>query len=451
MPGRAAGSSGIPLVPGSKHNCHVTLRTSNWAGNIVYRAAEVRRPTSMAELRELVARGGQVRVLGSGHSFNEITDTTGVLVSLDALPPVLEIDRASGTAKISGGLRYGELSRHLHAAGYALPNLASLPHICVAGACATGTHGSGDGTGGLATSVTAIELVTGDGELVTLSREADPDRFPGAVVALGALGVVATMTLELVPAFQVRQRVYEGLPAAALDAHFDEIMSAAYSVSLFTDWRGDRIRQVWVKERVDTPPGAADAPAEEPPVAALGAVPADGPRNPVPGLPADNCTDQLGVPGPWFERLPHFRPDATPSAGDELQAEYMVPRRHAVAAFHALAGIAEHIAPPLRISEIRTVAADDLWLSPSYGRDTVAFHFTWKPDEPAVRKVLPLMEEVLAPFDARPHWGKLFTIPPEVLHTRYDRLADFRGLARELDPTGKFANEFVTRHILDEV
>ena len=425
------------------------MRSTNWAGNVVYRASELHRPASLDELRRVVARSPKVRVLGSGHSFNEITDTEGALVSLEALPPEVEIDRATGTARVAAGLRYGELSARLHAAGYALPNLASLPHICVAGACATGTHGSGDGIGGLAGSVTAVELVTADGDLVTLSRDADPDRFPGAVVSLGALGAVVTMTLRLEPAFQVRQRVYENLPAEALDDHFDEIMASGYSVSLFTDWRGDRISQVWVKERVDASSGAPGD-EREPVVAALGATPADGPRHPVPGMPAVNCTEQLGVPGPWFERLPHFRPEFTPSSGDELQAEYLLPRRHAVAAFQALAGIADRIAPVLHISEIRTVAADDLWLSPFHGRNTVAFHFTWKPDEAAVREVLSLMEEVLAPFEPRPHWGKLFAIPPKVLRSRYDRIGDFRALARELDPSGKFANAFVAHHVLDD-
>ncbi|MGW5260307.1 D-arabinono-1,4-lactone oxidase [Microbispora sp. NPDC004025] len=451
----------------------MTHTVTNWAGNITFGAEAVERPSSVEEVRGLVARGEKIRVLGSGHSFNRIADSPGLLVSLDALPPEIEIDSAASTVRVAASVRYGELGRRLHDKGYALPNLASLPHISVAGSCATGTHGSGDANGGLATSVRAIEMVTADGGLVTLDRDMDGDRFPGAVVALGALGAVVAMTLDVVPSFDVRQRVYEGLPAEVLDEQFDAVMSAAYSVSLFTDWRTSRINQVWVKERA----GAADADlAEAAAVSGLagdaaagglegataagglhgaepgggffGATPADGPRHPVPGMSAVHCTAQMGVPGPWFERLPHFRPDFTPSSGEELQAEYMVPRRHAAEAFRALAEIRDRIAPVLQICEIRTIAADDLWLSPSQGRDTVAFHFTWIKDPGAVTPVLTAIEERLAPFGARPHWGKLFTLPPGVVRSRYERLDDFAALARHFDPRGVFANEFVERYVL---
>nr|WP_271170523.1 D-arabinono-1,4-lactone oxidase [Microbispora rosea] len=422
---------------------------TNWAGNITFRAAAVERPSSVEEVRALVARSDKVRVLGSGHSFNHIADSPGALISLDALPPEIDIDGASSTVRVAASVRYGELGRRLHDKGYALPNLASLPHISVAGSVATGTHGSGDGNGGLATSVRAIEMVTADGDLVTLSRDADGDRFAGAVVALGALGVVVALTLDVVPSFEVRQRVYEGLPAEVLDDQFDAVMSAAYSVSLFTDWRSSRINQVWVKERLgaDAADPAGGLSGGEP-GGFFGATPADGPRHPVPGMSAVHCTAQMGVPGPWFERLPHFRPDFTPSSGEELQAEYMVPREHAVAAYHALDAIRDQIAPVLQISEIRTIAADDLWLSPSQGRDTVAFHFTWIKDTAAVTPVLTAIEERLAPFGARPHWGKLFTLPADVLRSRFERLDDFAELARHYDPRGVFANEFIERHVL---
>ncbi|GAA3745372.1 alditol oxidase [Plantactinospora mayteni] len=422
----------------------MTGRLTNWAGNIDFRAGRLHRPGSVPELRSLVAGSDRVRALGTGHSFNRIADTTGDLVSLAGLPPVVEIDSTAATVTISAGIRYGELVGHLHRAGFALHNLGSLPHISVAGACATGTHGSGPGNGNLATAVAALELVTADGDLVTLRRGTDGDDFLGAVVGLGALGVVTRLTLDLVPAFEIAQYVYDDLPRDQLDAHSSEILGGGYSVSLFTDWTGPRINQVWVKRRVDTTAGVAAGVAAEPHW--HGATLAAEPRHPVPGMSAAYCTEQLGVPGPWHARLPHFRLEFTPSSGEELQSEYFVPREHLGAALTALDGIADRIAAVLQISEIRTVAADELWLSPSYRRDSVALHFTWVKETEAVLPVLAAIEERLGPYAPRPHWGKLFVTPPEQLRDRYDRYADFAKLVRRYDPAGKFRNEMLDRY-----
>ncbi|MEH1128214.1 FAD-binding protein [Micromonospora sp. CPCC 206061] len=409
---------------------------TNWAGNVTFSARQLHRPASVAELRELVAGADKLRILGSGHSFNHIADTTGYLVSLADLPPVISLDEVHGTVTVSPGLRYGEVVPQLHAAGYALHNLGSLPHISIAGACATGTHGSGVGNGTLASAVVALDLVTADGELRTIGR--DDELFPAAVVGLGALGVVTSLTLALRPAFDVAQCVYDDLPySAALDG-FDAIMTSGYSVSLFTDWAGPRFNQVWVKQL---------APAPAPPRRWHGATLADAPRHPVPGMSAEHCTEQMGAPGPWHARLPHFRLEFTPSSGEELQSEYFVPRDQAVSGLAALDGLRDRIAPVLQISEVRTIAADDLWLSPSYRRDTVAFHFTWVKDTEAVLPVLAEIEAALAPFDARPHWGKLFTMAPEVVAARYTRLSDFAALARHLDPNATFHNPFLSHHL----
>jgi alditol oxidase len=414
-------------------------KLANWAGNVTFRAERFHRPSSLSELQRLVSQARRIRVLGTGHSFNCLADTSGDLVTVVGLPRLIEVDAAKSAVRVSAGLTYGEICPALHKAGRALRNLASLPHISVAGACATGTHGSGDRNSNLATSVSAVEMVTADGDVVTASRDADPGRFPGVVVALGALGIVTQLTLDTVPAFDIRQYVYEDLPYEQVSEHFDQIFSSAYSVSLFTDWRMPRIRQAWLKRRAD----AADGWAAEPEW--MGGRLAAGPRNPVPGMPAANCTEQLGVPGPWHERLPHFRPEFTPSAGDELQSEYLLPRASATDALHALQPIAGQLAPVLQISEIRTVAADELWLSPSHQRDTVAFHFTWIKDWAAVAPVLAQVEERLAPLQARPHWGKLFVMNPEAVGGMYPRLDDFRRLMRDYDPAGKFRNDLLDR------
>jgi xylitol oxidase len=416
-------------------------RLTNWAGNVTFSATRIHRPASVAELQRLVAAGAYVRALGTGHSFSRIADTPGDLVSVAGLPKIMKVDAEAATVTVSAGVRYGELAPHLHAAGYALRNLASLPHISVAGACATGTHGSGNSNGNLATAVCAMEMITAGGDAVTMSREADGDRFRGAVVGLGALGIVTSLSLDIVPAFGIRQYVYENLPHKQLYEHLTDIFASAYSVSLFTDWRSPRIRQVWLKQRA----GEHDPPT--PGTRWYGALAADGPRHPVPGLPAANSTLQLGVPRPWHERLPHFRLDFTPSAGDELQSEYLLPQQLAAGALRAIASIGDRVVPVLRISEIRTVAADDLWLSPSYRQDSMAIHFTWINDVPAVMPVLATVEDRLAPFGARPHWGKLFTTSPAAVSRLYDRLPDFQRLLRSLDPDGKFRNKFIDTYV----
>ncbi|SCG02260.1 xylitol oxidase [Streptomyces sp. MnatMP-M17] len=428
-------ASGHPVAP---DDTAIPPVVRNWAGNITFNAARVHTPPSMERLREIVAGSSSVRVLGSGHSFNTIADTHGDLISVAGLPRTVEVDTTAATVTVGAGLRFAEFTGAVHRAGLALHNLGSLPHISVAGACATGTHGSGTGNGNLASAVRALELVTADGELLTLAR-GDED-FAGAVVALGAAGVVTRMTLDLVPGHDFRQWVYEGLPYARLRERFDDVLSAAYSVSLFTSWRTDQVDQVWLKQRI------GDGDPDPAPETWLGAVLADGPRHPVPGMDAGTCTVQSGVPGPWHERLPHFRPEFTPSNGDELQSEYFVAREDGLAAFDALTAIGERIAPLLQIGEIRTVAADDLWLSPAYGRDSVAFHFTWHPDEAALTPVLAAIEEALAPFDARPHWGKVFTMGPEQVSGLYERYTDFEALTAKLDPRGVFRNDLIERY-----
>jgi alditol oxidase len=395
--------------------------TTNWAGNVTFGARREHRPTSVAELQAIVAAAGKVRALGTGHSFNRLADTPGDLVSTLALPSIMDI--RGRTVRVSAGVRYGELSAYLQSHGYALRNLASLPHISVAGAITTGTHGSGAVHGSLSTAVTALEFVTASGDLLTMDRT-DP-RFPGSVICLGALGILTAVTLEIRPAFDVAQYVYEDVPrSVALDA-----LSAAYSVSLFTSWSGPAVDQVWVKSTA--PFALGDFPV------------AHGPRHPIRSMPADSCTRQGGVFGPWHERLPHFRLDFTPSSGDELQAEYFVALSDLAAALEALDPISDRIASVLLISEVRTIAADELWLSPCYRRDSAAIHFTWKPDAAAVEPVLDLIEERLAPFGVRPHWAKLFRLSPAVLRTRYARLSDFIRLMADLDPTGKFRNDTI--------
>ncbi|MEY9965130.1 xylitol oxidase [Streptacidiphilus sp. MAP12-16] len=411
---------------------------TNWAGNVTFSATRVHRPATVDELRRVVAGAPSVRVLGSGHSFNRIADADagGALVSVAGLPAEISVDHERSTVTVAAGLRYAQVAAHLQAEGLALANLASLPHISVTGACATATHGSGDGNRSLASAVAALDLVGPDGDLVRLSREADGDAFHGAAVNLGALGVVTAVTLDVEPTFDVAQHVYTGLALDALAENVADVFGAAYSVSAFTDWHAPEA-MLWLKRRCDTADGGPPARTW------FGATPADRPHHPVPGVPATHCTEQLGVPGPWHERLPHFRPDFTPSSGEELQSEFFLPREAAPAAFAALRALGARLAPVLQVSELRTVAAEELWLSPAYHRDSLAVHLTWIKDPVAVAPVLAAVEEQLAPLGARPHWGKLFSATPGAAAELYERASDFRKLMDLHDPAGKFRNAFV--------
>jgi alditol oxidase len=416
-------------------------KLKNWAGNLEYGTDHLYSANSLQQVRDYVKKQGKLKVLGTRHCFNNIADSTHNLLSLKSMDEVVGLDPEAHTVTVAAGITYGQLCPYVHTRGFALHNLASLPHISIAGACSTATHGSGEKNGNLATAVSALEIVTAAGEVVKLSRQADGELFRGAVVGLGALGVITKITLDVQPTFMMRQYVYENLPLSEMRDHFDAIEASAYSVSLFTDWQKQRINEVWIKSRVEEGQ-AFDATSEF-----FGAKRAIRNLHPIADLSAENCTEQMGVPGPWYERLPHFRMGFTPSAGKELQSEYFVPRRHAVEAILAVERLRDQVTPHLMISEIRAIAADNLWLSPCYEQPCVTIHFTWKQDRPAVRKLMPVIEKELAPFNARPHWGKLFTTSPAELKSIYKRIPEFVQLSRKYDPQGKFRNEFLNTNI----
>jgi len=395
----------------------------NWGGNVEFRARRVLRPRSVDELRGMVAGADRIRALGTGHSFSRVTDTRGDLVSLQDLPPRLEISGDSVT--VAAGTRFGELVGPLDQAGRALHNLGSLPHISVGGACATGTHGSGDGNPCLAAAVVEYELVTAGGELVTMPHD--------TAVGLGRLGIVTALTLRTQPAYDIQQVVYEDLPMETLD-DLDGVFGAGYSVSLFTRFSRPVFDLAFVKRRVDP------AAPWTPPDTWLGAARAADQRHPVPGEPAGHTTLQDGLPGPWHTRLPHFRLEFTPSKGEEIQSEFFVAREHGAAAIRAVHGLGPRLAPVLLVSEIRTIAADDLPASMAHQRDSVALHFTWVRDQAAVEAAVAEVEAAIAPYEPRPHWGKVFTMTPPPV-------PQLRRLAAELDPHGIFANDFTEKYL----
>jgi xylitol oxidase len=423
---------------GGQTGASVEQRT-NWAGNYTYRAEHLDLPSDVGQVKKNILEHARAKALGARHSFNSIADSREEQISLKHFDQI-GLDAKNRIVTVGAGVTYGQLAPYIDSRGFAVHNMASLPHISVVGACATGTHGSGNGNGNLSTAVRAMEMVTADGSVVTLSREKMGDTFSGVVIGLGALGVITKITLEVEPAFQMTQRVYEGLSFSQLEHHLDAILASGYSVSLFTDWQKHRATQVWIKQRVDRDRGAAND--------FYGAKPATRKMHPIVDHSAENCTEQMGVPGPWYERLPHFKMNFTPSSGAELQTEYFVPRAKGYEAIAAVEQLRDQITPHLFITEFRTIAADELWMSPAYKRDSMAIHFTWKPEWPEVKKILPQIEEKLAPFGARPHWAKLFTMKPTTLQGQYARLNEYRALVGKYDPKGRFRNEFLDTNVL---
>jgi xylitol oxidase len=410
----------------------------NWAGTYTYRAEKLHRPTTIEQVQELVAKAASVHVLGSRHSFTDIADASE-LISLEDLPADVVVDHEAQTVSFNGGVKYGNLVKTLNGEGVALHNLASLPHISVAGAVATATHGSGVTCGNLATAVAGLEMVRSSGELIKASR-GEPD-FDGLVVGLGSLGAVTRITLDVQPAYEVKQRVFEDLSWKALYDHFDEITSCGYSVSIFTRW-GETNEQVWVKSRTDEPDRVEGE--------LFGALAATVDLNPLVGLDATACTPQLGRPGLWSDRLPHFRMGYTPSSGEEIQSEYLLPRRHALLAIEALRALADRIRPLLLVSEIRRVAADRLWMSMNYEEDSVGVHFTWKREPEAVQEIVAQIEDAFTSFEARPHWGKVFHADAAAIAPLYKRHSDFVRLVERLDPRGAFRNSWLKTRVLGD-
>lgn len=411
----------------------VTAGFGTWSGTYQFTARRLIAARTIEDVRGAVAAGGRVRALGTRHSFNDLADNGATLVSVTGIAPDPVLDESSRTVTAGAGITYGALAAWLQERGWALANLASLPHISVAGAVATGTHGSGSANRVLSAAVAGLDYVDADGELRHTGR-ADPG-FDAMAVGLGAFGVVVRVTLDVEPTYLVRQDVYAGLSWARVLADTDAIMSAGYSVSLFTDWSGESV-QAWVKRRVA---GQDDTVPEE----LFGAR-----RDPGPARLADSPVDNLtahGAAGPWSQRLPHFRPEVTPSNGDEIQSEYFVDRRHGPAALDAVRRLAPLVTPLLLVTEIRATAADGLWLSGSYDRQTLAIHFTWRNQPALVDAAVPAVEAALAPFGARPHWGKVSHLAADELAPLYPRLGDARDLFEQLDPEGRFSNRRLER------
>jgi xylitol oxidase len=402
----------------------------NWSKNVDFNDREYLQPESLTELQELVRTHPKIRARGTAHCFNEIANTSSYAINLAKMAKTITVNLEKKSVLVAAGLTYGELAPVLHAQGWALSNMASLPHISIAGCISTGTHGSGIKNQNLANQVLALDLVTAEGELRRIDRT-NP-AFSALVIGLGLGGVVYQYELKIEPTYEIRQVIYPEIPLDILQRNFDQIMGTAYSVSYFTDWSSAQVGNLWCKFRD----------GEAIPESVGGCTKADKKFHPIPSVDPVACTDQLGIPGDWYDRLSHFRLEFTPSVGEEIQTEFFVDRKDASAAIEAISKLGEEITPLLWITELRTIAADQLWLSGAFERDTLAFHFTWKKDD-AIYPVIQKVEAALRPFNYRPHWGKVFTADSKYLSSVYPKLGEFKALVEALDPTSKFENSFI--------
>ena len=398
----------------------------NWARNITY-SAPVQHPDTVERLQEAVAGARHAHALGTRHSFSTCADTDGLLVALDRIAPDLQVDEETGTATVGAAIRLGDLGRLLAEHGRAIANLPSLPHISLGGAVATATHGSGDGLGMLATFVRAIEVVGPAGIL----RRFDGADLAGAVMAYGALG----------DRDEDHRRHRARLLGASGLVRRDAVAEPGGPPRR-------RLRRRVLGQRLHAVdrgrPGALVKSTDGVghPGELFGAAPT--PRDPA-EIAADTKHTPIGDLGPSWDRLPHFRLAAVPSVGEELQSEYFVPRDAAQAALAALRELGEDLDAALHVSELRTVAADDLWLSPAAGADVLAIGFTWRDAPELVLPLLPRIEERLLPLGARPHLAKLFHADAAALRDRSPGWDDFARLRDRVDPDRVFGNPFLER------
>jgi FAD-linked oxidoreductase len=420
----------------------------NWAGDQVCRPASVSRPETVSELVEVVAGANSVKVRGSGHSFSEAALTDGVMIDLGAMDRVLDVDRDSGLVRVQGGIALRDLNLALDQHGLAMENLGDIDRQTISGAISTATHGTGAQLRNISAQVAGIELVTGSGELVSLGPD-DPDgglAFRAARVGIGALGAIAAVTLQTVPAFALH-RVDEPVALDRVLGDFDEFASENDHFEFFVFPYTDQALTIR-RNRTAVPLR---------PRSALNVL--------------INETFLQNTVGEWLFRLTRRFPALIPrltkasawflSEGDYIdhsfkifssertirftEMEWAIPRADGPAAVRrVLDWIAWERYPVAFPLECRVVAADDALLSPSFERDTfyIAIHqyrgMEWRPYFEAV-------QTIMGEYGGRPHWGKRHMLDADVLSARYPRFADFLTVRDHLDPGRVFANGYTVR------
>lgn len=412
------------------YNNPKAIRLHNWGGNFNYSTQNIQYPRSVAEVQQIVKNAGKLRVVGSRHSFSKIADSECTMLSTIGLNKIIGINGSIPSVTVQGGLTYTDLLTSLNTAGFALPNLASLAEISVGGAASTNAHGTGVANQALANHIRSMEIVLANGSLLTIGPN-DP-RLKGMAAGLGAFGVVTQLELKLVPAFNITTYTYVNMPVQNSYENFAALQNMGFGVllvNMFTAPDAWNIAIVYARSDANNTAmltsnlfgGTLVSQTTQPSYLALLSI------------------AQIGLSG---------------VDGNEIQTEYFVPISKAVEAIKAVTAVANstNIFPSLATAfVIRTIASDDLWMSEYYGNDTmVAIHFSWQNNVTAVEAVLPQLERAMIPYGARPHWGKMFTMEPEDFLPHYPKVNEFKKLAEQLDPKGKFRNEFLEENVWTE-
>lgn len=420
----------------------------NWAGEQRCSPAVVAAPRDVEELAEIVtasaAAGRTVRVAGSGHSFTDAVLTDGTLIDLGGLDRVLDVDTATGRVRVEAGLTLHTASPLLHSHGLAFPNLGDIDTQTIAGATATGTHGTGAKLRNISAALHSVQILRADGTTVELDEETDPDGWRAARVSIGALGIVTAVTLQLEPSF-VLDLVERPVPIADVLANLDEFADGSDHFEFFAFAHADVAMTKSSNRSVEPeqPRGKAGAWLNDvllsnhlyDTMCKLGRrVPST-----VPAI--HRLATKAGSNNRKIDRS--YRVFATPRLVKFNEMEYAIPREHARAAIGEILDVTKRFGTPMPI-EVRWVAPDDALLSPAGGRETcyIAVHqyegMVWEPYFRAC-------EAVFDRYQGRPHWGKRHFQTAETLRTRYPEWDRFAEVRRRFDPTGVFANDYVNR------
>uniref|UniRef100_A0A915D0Y3 FAD-binding PCMH-type domain-containing protein n=1 Tax=Ditylenchus dipsaci TaxID=166011 RepID=A0A915D0Y3_9BILA len=437
------GSTPTTQAPDSCPGCRAPLL--NWGGNFNFSTQDIKYPTTTAGVQQLVKEcKGKIRPVGTRHSFSEIANTNDTLICLVHMNLILSVDPSVPSVTVQAGITYTDLIPFLQSIGLAIPMMASLGEISIAGAINTAVHGSGAGIGNLATQVLGLQMVLADGSVVQYSKGQNDTELAAATVGLGALGIVTQVTLQAQPTYNLAINVFENMDMSVLDTQLYNITHSGYAINMWSTFGTPGVLdQVWITTKVDSNGVNAYGNVSQ----LYGAPAATAQSSPIAALPPTYVVPQMGIVGPYYERLTDYDLGLSGQEGQQTQSEYYVDFDDFVPALKALQTLSAEINAVVYVALFRITEKDELWMSPQYKKTTMAIHFSWQPKLDQVMALLPKIEAALAPFNPIPHWGKLYTLKPEQYLPLLPKYPEWREQVELHDPTHKFRNKWLEENI----